>query len=72
MSSFNQSDESCTVVDILDYASRENNTSIVEGNMVNAKGILIPANQKVHMTIEFDCKQQPMKISITSYIRILD
>ena len=41
--------------------------------MVSAKRTSqIPANQKVHMTIEFDGKKQPMKISITSYIKILD
>jgi hypothetical protein len=34
------------------------NTNLVEGNLVSAKRISsIPGNQKVHMTIEFDCKQ---------------
>jgi len=34
------------------------NTGLVEGNMVIAKRTSsIPANQKVHMTIEFDGKQ---------------
>ena len=34
------------------------NASLVEANLVSAKRTsLIPANQKVHMTIESNCKQ---------------
>jgi hypothetical protein len=46
---------------------------LTESNMVSTKMIFeIPANQKVHMTHEFDGKHKPMILSITSYIRILN
>ena len=58
MSSFIQSDKSCSVVAIIDFLSRKINTGLVESNMVSAKRIFeIAANEKVHMTIKFDCKQ---------------
>jgi hypothetical protein len=41
--------------------------------MVSTKMIIeIPANQKVHMTLQFDGNHKPMILSITSYIRILN
>jgi len=58
----------------LSYISYRNTKKyLTESNMVSTKMMFeIPANQKVHTTLEFDSKHKPVKLSITSYIRILN
>jgi hypothetical protein len=57
MSSFNQSDKVVQLRSSYISYREKTNTSLVEGNLVSAKMTsYIPANQKVPIAIEFDCK----------------